>query len=142
MFWVIVFVFLFFLGIIFLINYKKSPVLRPLATVIVIVNNKESCIEGILRNVIKIQRQMPFELVVIDNFSDDQTPMILMRLKKEFDFKYYRFREKMPSPDVSLIHASNKLVYYIDIDNFAEPRAVVWHIYNELARDKGMTLVP
>lgn len=64
---------------------------EPLVSVLLSSYNHASYVEASVRSVMA-QKGVPFELIVIDDGSTDESPQILERLSKEFGF-FYKHRE-------------------------------------------------
>ncbi|QNB46928.1 hypothetical protein BR63_11775 [Thermanaerosceptrum fracticalcis] len=76
---------LLFYGTYLIIKTKKE---RFLPVLYIVVNNQADTIEGILRLLVKgiRRRGFPGPVVIIDDFSQDETIEILKRLEQELDF--------------------------------------------------------
>ncbi|MFZ3171749.1 MAG: glycosyltransferase family A protein [Carboxydocellales bacterium] len=58
----------------------------PPITIILMVRNLENCIEGLVRCIFALENRSrrTLQLIVVDNRSDDQTPLIVSRLSAKF----------------------------------------------------------
>ncbi|MBZ4654241.1 MAG: hypothetical protein JG781_1580 [Peptococcaceae bacterium] len=81
---------LFTVGLLFYGTYLiiKTKEERFLPVLYIVVNNQAETIEGILRQLVKgiRRRGFPGTVIIIDDFSQDETMEILKRLERELDF--------------------------------------------------------
>lgn len=81
---------LFIVGLLFYGTYLiiKARKVQVLPVLYIVVRNQADTIEGILRQLVKGIRKtgFPGQVIVIDDYSGDETVEILKRLGQEFDF--------------------------------------------------------
>jgi glycosyltransferase involved in cell wall biosynthesis len=95
----------------------------PLISVIVPVHNAESTIEQTLKSVLD-QTFTEFEIIVIDDDSDDSSAEIVLKLARDSE-KIKLFRKNNEGPgiarNVGLDKASGQWIFCLDADDYIEP---------------------
>jgi len=87
------------------------------ASIIICTYNEEKTIENVVTSCCKYNKE--FEIIVVDDGSTDNTEKILLRLQKEFTFRY----EKLPKnkgKSWAMVHgveiSTNKIILFFDAD--------------------------
>lgn len=122
-------------------HFSRKTV-RPSVTILLVVYNQEQIIEGVIRQLRWLNNWLPgsFDLIVVDNASQDRTAFILERLwRKHGDFSYYHLDSFLDPSALGEAHPwpfrpEQPGVYQLDLQGeaglcrFKEIRQQVQHI--------------
>lgn len=102
----------------------------PRTSLLFIVRDQAPVIEGLVRNVLSFYNTSlpPFELVMIDDFSRDETPDILQRLSRESPFLLILMRDRplgCKPLETGLRVCRGETVYYLNLTGKVQPRLVI-----------------
>lgn len=105
----------------------KDPNYQPFVSILIPAHNEENVIENTVRSIMR-QTYPKFEVIVIDDASDDNTPNILKRLQEEFpNLKVVRrelwhTRGKPAALNDGLLVAEGEVIGVFDADTVLPPR--------------------
>ncbi len=110
-------------------QFLRKPV-RPSITILLVVRNQEQIIEGVIRQLRWLNNWLPgsFDLIVVDNASQDRTTFILERLwRRQRDFSYYHLDSLLNPNALGETHPwpflpEQSAVYQLDLQGEAGPR--------------------
>lgn len=103
--------------------------ISPDVSLLLVVRNQAAVIEGIMRDIMA-HHQRPlcsFELVVVDDCSDDETPEILVRLHRRLCFvliQMQQFPGEKPQ-EVGLRFCQGEAVYCMELREETDPRILL-----------------
>ena len=93
---------------------------QPLVSVIVPTKNSSATLELCLQSIAD-QTYKNFEIIVVDNFSTDETPAIAKRFTKKF---FQKGPERSAQVNFGVTKASGEYVYKVDSDFVLEPKVL------------------
>ncbi len=120
---------------------------RPFISLLLIARNKSSIIEGLIRNLAHLgylrgEGLASYEIVVVDDYSTDETGRILDRLVRSLPILKAVKMEEVARPgesavEVGLFLCRSKVVLVLDLQGQVEPRALLQAVHYLLGEKKG-----
>ncbi len=109
--------------------FRRRADAGPCASLLFIVRNQASIIEGLVRDILSFYRALipSFELIVVDDASRDETPQILQRLSRGAPFQFIPMREHLPDDkplEVGLRACRGEVICYFHLTGEVHPRLI------------------
>ncbi len=103
----------------------------PYLSLLFVVRDQAAIIEGLVREILAIYQTSlpPFDLVVVDDGSGDETPEILKRLSKNNAFIFIKGGPDVQPMEIGLHACRGEVISYFNLTGQVNPRLV-----NRLAR--------
>jgi glycosyltransferase involved in cell wall biosynthesis len=118
----------------FLQSLMGHSVIRPFVSVALIVKNQEALIEGLLRNLLPLSAGehggLPYEVLVVDAGSTDDTPLIVERLaRRNEEIRFFRMGEVGESgqsaSELALFLSRSRVVVFLDLQGQVEIQSIL-----------------
>lgn len=107
---------------------------RPFVSVALIVKNQEALIEGFLRSLLPLAAGehggVPYEVLVVDTGSTDDTPLIVERLARRNEgIRFFRMGEVgetgQSPPELALFLSHSRVVIFLDLQGQVEIQSIL-----------------
>jgi hypothetical protein len=99
---------------------------RPYLSLLFVVSNQAAIIEGLIREIMAMYHASlpPFDLVIVDNTSSDETPEIIRRLNKKNAFTFIESDPDEPVLEMGLRACRGEVISYFNLAGQVNPRLV------------------
>lgn len=107
--------------------YNRSAMYRPFISLLLFVKNQEESIENIINQIHSLHGKscFPFEVIVVDTLSTDQTGDILERLSLRYGFTLIKAEGKAKSPlEEGLFCCHGNLTGILDLDRLPPGKVI------------------
>ena len=96
---------------------KKITIKKPLFSIIIVTCNSEKYLEGCLKSILK-QNFKNYEIIIIDNKSQDRTLDIITKYKKSIDFwKSKKDKGIFDAMNKGIKHSKGKIISILNSDD-------------------------
>lgn len=105
------------LGLVLYLSVCHYPVCsaRPDISLLLVVCNQDQGIEGLVRKLFSCSLICPpFELVIVDDHSRDETPEILLRLQRKYHFSFVKAAHQR-SVEAGLALCRGRIIYCLEL---------------------------
>ena len=98
----------------------------PYLSLLFVVRDQASIVEGLVREILAIYQTSlpPFDLVIVDDDSSDETPEILRRLNKKNAFIFIERSADEQSLEIGLHACRGEVISYFNLTGQVNPRLV------------------